>query len=77
MEINTYVLLLHIKTKKVLENSVELSNEIKCQIKVINCGKPGEYGKDFMKIKFNSDDKLPLNEILKLHNLAIVVRSIS
>ena len=50
---------------------------MKCQIKVINCGKPGEYGKDFMKIKFNSDDKLPLNEILKLHNLAIVVRSIS
>ena len=77
MEINTYVLLLQIKTKKVLENSVELSNEIKCQIKVINYGKPGEYGKDFMKIKFNSDDNLPLNEILKLHNLAIVVRSVS
>ena len=29
-----------------------------------------------MKIKFNSDDNLPLNEILKLHNLAIVVRSV-
>ena len=70
-------MLLQIKTKKVLENSVELSNEIKCQIKVINCGKPVEYGKDFMKIKFNSDDNLPLNEILKLHNLAIVVRSVS
>ena len=28
--------------------------------------KPGEYGKDFMKIKFNSDDNLPLNKILKL-----------
>ena len=29
-----------------------------------------------MKIKFNSDDNLPLNKILKLHNLTIVVRSV-
>ena len=29
-----------------------------------------------MKIKFNSDDSLPPNKILKLHNLAIVVRSV-
>ena len=38
-------------------------------------GRPVEYEKDFMKIKFNSDDNLPLNKILKLHNLAVVVRS--
>ena len=29
-----------------------------------------------MKIKFNSDDNLPLNKILNLHNLAIIVRSV-
>ena len=29
-----------------------------------------------MKIKFNSDDNLPLNKILKLHNLTIVVTSV-
>ena len=29
-----------------------------------------------MKIKFNSDDNLPLNKILMLHSLIIVVRSI-
>ena len=28
-----------------------------------------------MKIKFNSNDNLPLNKILKLHNLTVVVRS--
>ena len=28
-----------------------------------------------MKIKFNSDDDLPLNKILKLHILTIIVRS--
>ena len=37
---------------------------------------PGEYGKDFMKIKFNSDDNLPLNKTLRLHNLTIIVRSV-
>ena len=29
-----------------------------------------------MKIKFNSDDDLPLNKILKLRILTIVVRSV-
>ena len=29
-----------------------------------------------MKLKFNSDDDLSLNKILKLHNLTIIVRSV-
>ena len=29
-----------------------------------------------MKIKFNSDDNLPSNKILKLYNMTIVVRSV-
>ena len=29
-----------------------------------------------MKIKFSSDDNLPVNKILKLHNLTTVVRSV-
>ena len=29
-----------------------------------------------MKIKFISDDNLPLNKLLNLHNLTIVVRSV-
>ena len=29
-----------------------------------------------MKIKFNSDDSLLLNKILKLHNTTIIVRSV-
>ena len=29
-----------------------------------------------MNIKFNSDEKLPLNKILKFHNLIIIVRSV-
>ena len=38
--------------------------------------RPGEYEKYFIKIKFNSDDNLPLNKIIKFHNLIIVVRSV-
>ena len=39
-------------------------------------GKSGEYEKEYMKIKFSSDDNLSLNTILKLHNLTIVVKSV-
>ena len=36
----------------------------------------GEYEKDFMKIKINADDNLPLNKPLKLHNMTITIRSV-
>ena len=29
-----------------------------------------------MKIKFSSDDNLPLNKSIKLHNLTITIRSV-
>ena len=38
--------------------------------------KKGEYGKDFMKIKFDTDDNFPLTEPLKLHMLTIIIRSV-
>ena len=63
------------KNQVLLIKCAELWNGIKNLIKKIN-NKVGEYGKDFMKIRFNSDDNLPLNKIIKLHNLTIVVRSV-
>ena len=42
----------------------------------INSGREGEYWKDFMKIKFDTDDNLPLNKPLKLRMLTIIVRSV-
>ena len=42
----------------------------------INAGEAGEYGKNFMKIKFDTDDDLPLNKLLKLHMLTIVIRTV-
>ena len=32
--------------------------------------------KDYMKIKFNSDDDLPLKKQLKFHNMVITIRSV-
>ena len=69
------------KNKQVLIKYTELWDKIKnlieCNsIKKINCDNTGEYEKDFMKIKFNSDDNLPSNKILKLHNMKIIVRSV-
>ena len=52
------------KNKEVLKNYTEPCDRFKYQIKK-NCFKPIEYEKDFMKIKFNSDDNLPLNQILE------------
>ena len=62
--------------KEVLKKCTELWDGIKNEIETINGGKKGEYGKDFMKIKFNTDDNLPLNKPLKLHLLTIIVRCI-
>ena len=69
------------KNKKVLEKYRKLWDEIKSHIQTINAGKSGEYKymkilNDYMKIKFNSDDTLPLNNILKLHMITIIVRSV-
>ena len=52
----------------------QLWDEIKYLIQTISGVETDEYEKDYMKINFNSDDKFPLNKILKLHNLTIVVR---
>ena len=42
----------------------------------MNGGKEGEHGKNVIKIKFHTDDDLPLNKPLKLLMLTIIVRSV-
>ena len=42
----------------------------------MNNNKSGGYEKDYMKIKFNSDDKLPLNKQLIFLSVTIVIRSV-
>ena len=64
------------ENEKVLEKYTGLWYGIKNETETINGGKIGEYCKYFMKIKFNMDDNLPLNQPLKLHLLTIIFRCI-
>ena len=64
------------RNKKVLEKYTKLWDEIKYHIQTISADKSGEYDKNYMRVKFNSDDDLPLNKTLKLHMLTITVRSV-
>ena len=61
------------KNKEVLEKYAELWDGIKNEIKIIYGGREGEHGKDFMKIRFNTDHNLLLNKPLNLHMSTIIV----
>ena len=38
--------------------------------------KLGKFGKHYMKVKFSSDDDLPVDKPVKFHNLTIIVSSV-
>ena len=59
--------------KEVLTKYTKLWDGIENEMETINGSKPSEYEKDFMKIKLDSDDSLPLNKTPKLHNMSIIV----
>ena len=63
------------ENKEVLKKYANVWNGIKNKIKAIN-GDECDYGKDYMKIKFNSDDDLPLNKLLKFHLMTIIIRCV-
>ena len=60
----------------VLIKYAEVWSGIKEQIKKINDGQIGECGKDYMKIKFDSDNSIPLNKILKFRILTIIMGNV-
>ena len=60
------------ENKEVLKRCVDVWAGIKNKIKAIN--EENDYRKDYMKIKFNSDDDLPLNKPLKFHTT--IIRSV-
>ena len=62
--------------KEVSKKYADVSDGIKNKIKAINGDKESAYGKDYMKIKFNSDDDLPLNKLLKFHLTTIIIRCV-
>ena len=64
------------ENKDVLKKYNDVWDGIKNEIKTINEGKENDYEKDYLKIKFNSDDDLPLNKPLKFHNMTITIISV-
>ena len=63
------------ENKELLKKYSDVWNGIKNKIKEVDDSEC-DYEKDYMKIKFNSDDNLPLNKPLKFHNMAITIRSV-
>ena len=64
------------ENKEVLKKYADVWERIKNNIKAINDGEESNYGKDYMKIKFNSDHDFPLKKPLKFHVITIVIRPV-
>ena len=63
------------ESKELLKKYNYVWNGIRDKIKEISSDEC-DYEKDYMKIKFNSDDDLPLNKLLKFHNMTITISSV-
>ena len=63
------------ENEELLKKYNDVFNGIRDKIKEISSGEC-DYEKDYMKIKFNSDDDIPLNKPLKFHLMTITIRSV-
>ena len=63
------------ENKESLKKYNEVFNGIMDKIKKVS-NDECHYDKDYMKIKFNSDDNLPLKKPLKFRNITITIRSV-
>ena len=63
------------KTKKFQKNLKKFEKVLKKKLKLM-VAKKNEYGKDFEKINFESNDDLPMNKPIKLRLLTIIIKSL-
>ena len=63
------------KIKELLKKCNHVGNGIKNNFEEVSSVEY-DYEKDYMKIKFNSDDSLPLNKPLKFHNMTVIIRPV-
>ena len=63
------------ENEELLNKYNDVWNGMKNKIEEVSSGEC-DYEKDYIKIKFNSDDKLPLNKPLKFYNMTITIRSV-
>ena len=64
------------RNSEALKKYAEVSNRIKDSIRKINDREFGENDKDYMKIKFNSDDDIHLNKQLNFLTITVIIRNI-
>ena len=64
------------RNSEAIKKYSEVWDGIKDCIEKINDRELGEYEKDFMKIKFNSDDDIPLNKQLNFLTVTVFIRNI-
>ena len=55
---------------------MQIWDGVKNETKAINDAEENNYRKDYMKIKFDSDNDLPLNKPLKFLAMTIIIRSL-
>ena len=64
-----------VENKELLKKYNDVWSGIKDKIEEVSSGEC-DYEKDYKKIKFNSDDYLRLNKLLKFHSMTIIIRSV-
>ena len=64
------------QNKEIRKKYNDVWNGIRDKIKEVNIG-ACDYEKDYLKIKLNFDDNLPLNKPLIFHNMTKTMRSVS
>ena len=73
---NKYLtLVLTNESKEEIKKYEELWSKIRDLIRSIT-ENSDDYDEKYMKIQFNSDDELPLNKTIEIHNMIIVVRAV-
>ena len=64
------------KNEEVLKKYEEVWEGIKEKIEAINGNEKTDYGKDYKKIRFESNEDLPLNKMLKFHLMTVIIRCV-
>ena len=73
--VNKYLTFDSTDKNKELKKYQDVWSGIKNKIEAVSSGEC-DYEKDYMEIKFNSNEDLPLNKPLKFHAVTIIIRSI-
>ena len=71
-------LIVNSKNGDIMQKYQEVFNGIKETIKIINdYNQPIKYDDNYMKIKFNTNDNIPLNKIIYFPTITIIIRSVT